>query len=567
MEAFRAVAALATEHAADLDAATRVMAASAWVGGGAPHFTASLATHRSSIQSAFSMALAALAGEVVRRGEPAPAAPSIATQVPIASATHGPFRGIDTQAMRGLVTMLDQAAERLPAAGARVRALLSATGQPASPGWTIAAAGQWSGTQAPDLRRRLARIQRDSPWLPSDSVAFDLFGGYATATDPDTLLAKVASGDPAALTQLLARRDPGLAARVHAWWHRLPATVQERLTRLPGFGSLNGLPAAIRDQANRAFLTTEKQRLQAQLDQLAHVMEDLSALAVPASLVARDQIGKLLRNIAMIERALAAGGRDGHPPALLLALDLHGTGRLVVSWGDPDAADTVVTYVPGLNTELAGFAGDIDRARVLWQQSQATAGKQAIASIAWLGYDAPQLENLLDAPASVASDAPAERGAVELAAFSDGLRAAGGEGTRYVVLGHSYGSLVSGKAALLRPGRLADEFVFVGSPGVGVEHARELKVGAERVWVGEDPNDPVAMLGRFTRDPGDAGFGGRVFSAGSRHVVQAHSGYWDAHTPSLLNMARIVNGEYDGLVTPLLDIQPQLLLPQLRSSQ
>ncbi|MEU8245922.1 alpha/beta hydrolase [Nonomuraea sp. NPDC048916] len=569
-EAFRRVALLAAEHHADLDAAARLMTAHAWVGGGAPHFAGTLATHRGSLQSALVLALSSLSQAVAREGLPAPAIPHLTTQVhqaAVAPATHGPFRGIDIRAMSDLVAILDAAADRLTTAGERLRAELAALTLPASPAWTVLRAAEWSATQSPDLRRRLAKIQRSHPWIPSGVAAYDLFGTHSMPCD--TLLSRLVTGDQEALSRLLAIRDAALPARVNAWWHALAPDARLRLTTLPGFGSLNGLPAAVRDQANRHLLATEKARLTARLSTVygpatfASIATDLRGLTAPRALLAHEEAVRLLASIAMIEHALSVAGTSGHPPAYLLSFDLTGTGRLVVSWGDPDAADITVTYVPGLNSRLSGFAGDIDRARLLWQQSQATAGTRTIASIAWLGYDPPQLAGTFTPGASVAGDAPASRGAVELAAFADGLTAARTSPGRHVVLGHSYGSLVTGKTAQLRPGKLADELIFVGSPGVGVDHATELGLPAGHVWVGEDRNDPVAMLGRFGRDPGSSSFGARHFPVGRSLLQNAHSSYWDPYSASLRNLGLITTQHYDALQSPGRPIQPQLLMPEL----
>jgi hypothetical protein len=581
-QAFRRAVPLAVEHHADLDSAARLMIAHAWVGGGAPHFAACLATHRGSLQSALTLALSSLAQAAVRQGAPPTPIPQLTTHVPVAPAPHGPFRGIDTRAMSILITSLDSAAGRLTAAGRRLAAELSAQALPPSPAWTVLRAADWCAAQAPDLRRRLDRIRRPSHWLPADVAAYELFGAHAAPapallsqlTPPvSALLSRLAAGDPACLVQLLALRDPGLPAHVNAWWHRLSPAVQGHLVTLHGFGSLNGLPASVRDQANRHQLAAEKHRLTAELARLhtpaalASISTDLRHLAVPGALAAQDQVVRQLKSIAMVERALAVGGRSGHPPAYLLAFDLTGTGRLAVSWGDPDTSDTTVTYVPGLNTRLSAFAGDIDRARVLWQQAQATAGSRTVASIAWLGYDPPQMSGTLTPGASVAGEAPARRGGTELAAFTDGLTAARTGPGRHVVLGHSYGSLVTGKAALLRPGRLADELIFVGSPGVGVDHATELGLPGEHVWVGEDRNDPVAMLGHFGRDPGAPSFGARRFPVGRSLMQQAHSAYWAPESVSLRNLGAIVTSRYDQIIEPPSITRPQLLLPQFTPTE
>lgn len=133
------------------------------------------------------------------------------------------------------------------------------------------------------------------------------------------------------------------------------------------------------------------------------------------------------------------------------------------------------------------------------------------------------------------------------------------------MLGHSYGSLVVGAAARDH-GLSADALVFVGSPGVGVDHAGELRTPPGQVWAATAPDDVVrlarppdelarraALAGTplgplaealgghelwFGHDPADPGFGGRRFPSGR----YGHAGYWDPDNPALDGMARIVLG-------------------------
>ncbi|MEW9527739.1 alpha/beta hydrolase [Microbispora sp. NPDC049125] len=589
-EAFRRVALIASGHCADLDPAARLMAAHAWVGGGAPGFAAELARRRTALQSALEAALGAIHGLAVRQGRPplpvtsvtsvpsVPSVPSVRTSVTVMVATPGTFRGVAVPAMEGLVNALGRAAEDLPAVAARLHAELAALCLPGGAAGAVSAVAAWAGEQSLDLRRRLELMRRtvaglpasDGGTTPSALIGFGLFEAFAADySGAGSLLRRAAAGDRAALAAVAVLqqqgRDATLAARVHAWWRGLPTAVQEELAEdaPQAIGSLDGLPAAVRDHANRLFLATEKARLTAET---ARLMACLRRTGRPETALAIDAADRTLRKIAMVEKALAPGGTAGHPPVYLLSFAHSGPGRLVVSWGDPDTADTTVTYVPGLGSRLTGFDGDIERARQLWQQCAATAAGRRVASIAWLGYDAPQLGSALVTPGtSVAMDAAATTGAGALAAFADGLRAAHqpSGAARSVVLGHSYGSLVAGKAAVMRPGRLADDLVFVGSPGVGVEHASELGVGPGHVWVGEAGNDPVAYLGRFAADPGDAAFGARRFFVQRALITEAHSSYWLPQSASLRNLGRIVNGQYDRLVQRKPLDRPQLLMPEL----
>ncbi len=154
---------------------------------------------------------------------------------------------------------------------------------------------------------------------------------------------------------------------------------------------------------------------------------------------------------------------------------------------------------------------------------------------------------------SVALPDDAQAGAPALDRFAAGLAAAHiGTPAHTVMLGHSYGSLVVGEAATRAPGHLATDLAFVGSPGVGVNHAPQLGLPAAHVYAGEASNDPVAHLGQFGTDPASVGFGGKTFAVAAGSLwppLSAHAQYWDPGSPSLLNLAHIVDGQYSQ-VTP-----------------
>jgi hypothetical protein len=164
-----------------------------------------------------------------------------------------------------------------------------------------------------------------------------------------------------------------------------------------------------------------------------------------------------------------------------------------------------------------------------------------------------------------ASPRRAVAGALGLRRFEDGLRAAHeGPPARQTVVGHSYGSLVVGSAAR-SSGLAADEIVFVGSPGVGVDSAAGLAVPADRVWSSTSRGDVIqyaavspaalvrelALVGPalavlppendlwFGANPSNAGFGARVFAS---DPAAGHLGYWERGSPSLDTMAAITAG-------------------------
>ena len=105
--------------------------------------------------------------------------------------------------------------------------------------------------------------------------------------------------------------------------------------------------------------------------------------------------------------------------------------------------------------------------------------------------------------------------------------------------------------------------MLVGSPGAGggVDHASELGVGADHVWVGRNSEDLVAALGDHGwvggRTLGGAGLGQRPVGGRLRRApvpgrgrdpqrlhrgVGQHSNYFNVDTESLYNIGRVVDG-------------------------
>lgn len=206
-----------------------------------------------------------------------------------------------------------------------------------------------------------------------------------------------------------------------------------------------------------------------------------------------------------------------HPDLRLLETS---EGRLVAAVGDLASADSVTTFVAGTgSSDPDGWSTQVDRARSL-----ATADRNG-AGVLWLGYTAPP-----QLPHALARE-PARRGGAELARFQAELARRFPE-QRRVVVGYSYGSVVAGSAADADgPGLHADELVFVGSPGVGVDHVSDLTL------LGEDPGvhavtngaDPVGLAvtpwtGVHGADPTSDRFGAHVWTADPRGD---HASYWD----------------------------------------
>lgn len=157
-----------------------------------------------------------------------------------------------------------------------------------------------------------------------------------------------------------------------AWWAALTDEQREEyLAVYPDrIGNLDGIPALVRDAANR-------DNLQLLIGKLEGLHGD-------------DDAETKLAALREIDRQLRAGTKPGEPPMYLLGIGDQGNGRAIVSYGNPDTSRNVAAYVPGLNTSLdMGFAeGDLKRARDLSISTNRHGPPAAV--ITWLGYDAPQ---------------------------------------------------------------------------------------------------------------------------------------------------------------------------------
>ncbi|MFE3808977.1 alpha/beta hydrolase, partial [Streptomyces sp. NPDC059131] len=272
--------------------------------------------------------------------------------------------------------------------------------------------------------------------------------------------------------------DCGTPAARKGWWDGLTQEHREELlaTYPDRIGNLDGIPAEIRDTANRDNLQLLIGKLEGQPDE-------------------RSQ--NQLAGLKSIDEQLRAQPKPGVPPMYLLGIGDEGLGRAIVSFGNPDTAKNVSAYVPGLGTSLdAGFArNDIQRARdTAWN---ASTRDPSSASIVWLGYDPPQLpaEKALDNFA-VASDHDARAGAPAYNRFMEGLGTTNQHANPHLTaIGHSYGSLTVGMAAQ-RSGGIpgVDDIILLGSPGTGAQTAAELGVSGDHVYVGAAENDPVTKL-------------------------------------------------------------------------
>lgn len=337
---------------------------------------------------------------------------------------------------------------------------------------------------------------------------------------------------------------------ISAWWESLSPAVRAGLIAASPelLGNLDGIPAAVRDTANRSRLARERALLEAEVARLEQRLEDNwfggAFTDDDAALgYARDK----LRALDAIEKVLS-------PPATgryLLVLDPSGEQlKAAVAIGDVDAADHVGVFTPGFTTTVQDSLVRYDRQlSALQVQARNLALRDrtgTVATVAWLGYEAPQWDSVWRPSRSVVSDEAASRGAVRLERFYDGLDAAREVPAHLTALGHSYGSLTTGLA--LQRGTGVDDAVLFGSPGVGTDDVDDLGLRPGRVYVVEARRDPVADLASFGIDPNQ--LHGVTGLSAAREIVDGveraesvgHSAYLTDDTTSQYGIAAVVAG-------------------------
>ncbi|NUS11195.1 MAG: hypothetical protein HOY69_07275 [Streptomyces sp.] len=481
------------------------------------------------------------------------------------------------------------------------------------------AGGTLAGIAAPAARavaRQAARFDPNPHHAAARDVADRILDalGEATAVDGKwvprlrTLMAdddqRVSAADWADARRDLAAVDQGAAAylariapppahgraRENAdWWRGLSA--QDRadyLAAYPGrVGALDGLPAAVRDEANRTVLAEARGTYQAQLDAVPPPPAKYEYFSDPFGRGVRtrewllwderygdryralEHVRRRVKGMDAVQARLDATGTDGLPRAYLLGFDPEGKGdgKVILANGDPDTADHTAVYVPGTASRIDRIGGDIRRGVNLWRASRPLVPSGKVSTITWLDYDTPD-----DIPAAT-HDSYAHRGAPALRGFLDGTaaahEAATGGRAHTTLIGHSYGSTLIGDTAKFEypgggwaPDRMAvDDVIAVGSPGMQARRAGDLGLDPTHMWAegGGGLDHVVRDGGRVTGLGGDAtlptdrAFGGNVMVSDARD----HSAYWDMDhgrpSLSLQNQADVVAGRYG---VPLLHRSP-----------
>ncbi|WP_406638762.1 alpha/beta hydrolase [Amycolatopsis sp. WGS_07] len=348
-----------------------------------------------------------------------------------------------------------------------------------------------------------------------------------------------------------------------AWWATLSPAGRDILLRdRPGaIGAMDGLPGSVRDTANRAVLHQQRADLQREREDLRHRLDGVKR-SDPAQQREYHELsnqletlGTKIASLDSVQATMDKGGRQ------LLYLDASKPRvEAAIAVGNIDTARNVAVFTPGFTTSVNGDLGNYDRNM---DDLKKEAGRMddrygggPTATVTWIGYQAPQWDGIADPSQSVLTPDAARAGGESLAKFYNGIGAgheASNTPLHLTALGHSYGSTTTGYA-LGHDTPVQDAMLF-GSPGQGTDH---LKVPEGHLFAEQDSGDTLVpnygntgALGPSPYFSPDASSyhqmstDASITEAGPRNAAEGHSGYLDAQSTSMYNMAAITTGHAD----------------------
>lgn len=330
-------------------------------------------------------------------------------------------------------------------------------------------------------------------------------------------------------------------AEVNAWWTSLSTAAQATyLTASPRvIGGLDGIPAAVRDTANRSRLDRELARLTAERDAMGFFQRNVSDRR------RSEELDERIDAIASVRTVLDRGGRQ------LLHFDITGPEVLAaVAVGDVDTAKHVGIIVGGLTTNVENGLTKMDSGAERLRSVARTisdADVSDVATVSWLAYAAPQ-----EFPDAL-NPAFARAGEADLRSFTEGLSASNEHPASVVrmTLGvHSYGTLVGTLSTQTDAGEV-DSIVAYGSPGI----AKTLPDDVDRYWMrnGDDPIRLAVNSGWFKYQPrmadGWVELGTTSAEVNGIELSEGHGhDYLVEGTTTLHNIAAVVMGGPEEMV-------------------
>ena len=528
---------------------------------------------------------------------------------------HAALRGISEQMqeLRGAVTKTVSSVEHVrslvhaaQSAAAARGCMIGDNGIPFSPRPPQSGEPDKSSEVTPLVRRALDEAEKVD----------DAFYGLLATVGLTTSSAKYANKGVHALTAVEQETFKNMPTeeRARYWSQQSPEQKRYLCDTYPELiGNADGVEAWARDRANRLRLPKLKQAAQNELDS---VNKELNADGDDYDrrryLKARkEELEAQVASYQVIEDQLNDKGRirledyqhgaKGEPFSLLTLQVEDGRVLAAVARGDVDHAKNVATIVPGIGTTVNGkLGGEINRAGVI-RDAAVAEGKlptKDVAVVSWLGYKAPPNLSLdMEGNLDIATPDFARKGAVKLAGFETGLAASRryGAGDAHITLiGHSYGSTVSGMATTMTRDGDVDNVILCGSPGMGTDDPSEIHVPRDHRFVsgvprgdfvqgsGEDKGRPLSqiLLGPIVTDKlgiGHLGMNPMSPESGFMHIsgdatgskeynpegipswtiipdTSNHSVYMEPGTQTLSDMGRIVAGGRRQLIgAPIID--------------
>ena len=394
----------------------------------------------------------------------------------------------------------------------------------------------------------------------------------------------LAEGRHSASAGLADDADPAWSPEeVSVWWALLSESEREALINKDPekYGNLNGIDMASRARANELALnghldaagnripgTGLIEKTQNELDELNQEIERLRENGQEVSSYLLGKQEKLQNRLADLNAISEQLGSNAGATLLVLEPGRLGENvRAAIAIGDVDNAQHVATFVPGMGSNFRDNGRlNVEFAKNLQWAAENFGGAEAgsVATIAWIGYEAPpDIVKTWDPTVMLIDNA--EAGAEKLNGFVTGIhswRSERGLDVHQSIIPHSYGSTTAGIAMRDIGEGVVDELVYTGSPGAGVSSVGTLGVDPDHTWVSATPHlDPVRGIGpdsTFGRNPehlegighlsGDTS-GGEGYKHGIWHRPDGnHSSYFhkpetaDKHNYALEDIGKVITG-------------------------
>ena len=324
--------------------------------------------------------------------------------------------------------------------------------------------------------------------------------------------------------------------RAKYWSQQSEAQKQHLCDKYPDLiGNADGVEGWARDRANRNRLPKLKQEAK---DNVSTYTELLKSPWIDSNtrayyLSELDKAEKAVKAYDAVQEQLDKGisledyqhGKKGDPVSLLTLQNDGARVKAAMGQGDVDHAKNVATFVPGIGTTVEGSMGDYMRQTKNLRSAAMAQGNLSardVATVAWLGYDAPGKADLSEPQniPGIISPFLAQSGSDRLAGFMNGMQASrdyGAGDAHMTLVGHSYGSSTSGMAATKVKYGVIDDLVLCGSPGMGTYDAKNYHVDQNHLWVSGVPKgDSVQGMGAIR--------GGIVGSLG-KNPMDSDSGF------------------------------------------